>query len=81
MMIASNGSFFFILYAERDHPALPLSRSTFWDVLHFAATCRHYRQIWTGSLNVVNQHVSPRAIPCRHYARILLAEQQQILIL
>lgn len=51
------------------------SASTFWDVLHSAATCRQQRQIWTDNVNTIYQVVSPRAIQCRRYARILLADQ------
>lgn len=51
------------------------SLSAFPDVLHLAATCQKYRQVFLHNVTTIYQHVSPRAIPCRSSARKLLADQ------
>ena len=49
--------------------------STFPDVLHFAASCQRHRHILHDNVSTIYHHVSPRAIPCRRYARKLLEDQ------
>ncbi|PYH95912.1 hypothetical protein BO71DRAFT_439964 [Aspergillus ellipticus CBS 707.79] len=49
--------------------------SSFQDVLHFAATCRRFQHLWQRNANFIYKYVSRTAIPCRRYARILLADQ------
>ena len=51
------------------------SLPSFWDVLHFAATCQRNHQIWTANVSTIYHHISPRDIQCRRYARTLLADQ------
>lgn len=51
------------------------SLSAFPDVLHLAGACQKHRQIFLDNVTTIYQHVSPRAIPCRRYARKLLADQ------
>jgi len=51
------------------------SLSSFWDALRFAATCQQNRWIWTANVSIIYQHISPKAIQCRRYARTLLADQ------
>jgi hypothetical protein len=51
------------------------SVSTFPDILHLAATCQKHRQIFHKNIITIYHRVSPRAVPCRRYARKLLADQ------
>lgn len=51
------------------------SLSAFPDILHLAATCQNHRQIFHNNVSAIYHCVSPLAIPCRRYARKLLADQ------
>jgi hypothetical protein len=51
------------------------SLSTFPDMLHLAAACQKHRQVFHETVITIYNHVSPRAIPCRRYARRLLVDQ------
>lgn len=50
------------------------SLSTFPDILHLAAACQKHRQIFHDNVITIYHYVSPRAIPCRRYARKLLED-------
>lgn len=51
------------------------SLSSFWDALHFAATCQQNHQIWIVHVSTIYHHIGPKAIQCHCYARTLLADQ------
>ena len=51
------------------------SLSAFPDILHLAATSQKHRQIFRDNVSTIYHYVSPMAIPCRRYARKLLADQ------
>ena len=51
------------------------SAESFFDVLHLAATCTHTQEIWRNNANTIYSQVSRELIPCRRYARDLLACQ------
>lgn len=51
------------------------SSESFFDALHFAATCTHTQSIWRNNVNTIYNCISQRLIPCHRYARDLLACQ------
>ncbi|KAH8433922.1 uncharacterized protein LDX57_011558 [Aspergillus melleus] len=51
------------------------SLPSFSDVAYFAATCRLYRILWINQAFSIFTNVGPRTIPCRKFARTLLADQ------
>ena len=51
------------------------SAESFFDALHLAATCTHIQAIWRNNVNTIYNQISRQLIPCRRYARDLLACQ------
>ena len=51
------------------------SAESFFDALHLAATCTHTQAIWRNNVNTIYNQISRQLIPCRRYARDLLACQ------
>lgn len=51
------------------------SAESFFDALHLAATCTYTQAIWRNNVNTIYNNISRQLIPCRRYARDLLACQ------